>query len=233
MNEELKYKYYSKGFVILKNVLRKKDLDECKKQILNSYKKIFNKELNYKNIHNFLTECENNKEWDKMYVAFKDVCKSKSFLNIAKKLEVLSSKFFNTRTKLITTGYAIGIKNSKRTSYDWHQEKTYYSKIKQKTFHYQFPFFEKCYKSNGTMSVLEGSHALGEILNYSYNRKFKKGVYSYIPKDIELIKKYFREKFLNMDLGDICIFHENIIHKSNINKTNKIRFAGIIRQQAI
>ena len=83
MNKELKYKYYSKGFVILKNVLRKKDLDECKKQILNSYKKIFNKELNYKNIHNFLTECENNKEWDKMYVAFKDVCKSKSFLKFS------------------------------------------------------------------------------------------------------------------------------------------------------
>jgi len=233
MNEELKYKYYSKGFVIIKNVLRKKDLDECKKQILNSYKRVFNKELDYKNIHNFLTKCENNKEWDKMYVAFKDVCKSKSFLNISKKLEVLSSKFFNTRTKLITTAYAIGIKNSKRTSYDWHQEKTYYSKIKKKTFHYQFPFFEKCYKSNGTMSVLEGSHSLGEILNYSYNRKFKRGVYSYIPKDIKLIKKYFREKFLNMDLGDVCIFHENIIHKSNINKTNKIRFAGIVRQQAI
>lgn len=233
MNKELKYKYHSKGFVIIKDVLRKKDLEECKKQILNSYKKIFNKELDYKNIHKFLTECENNKEWDKMYVAFKDVCKSKSFFNISKKLGALSKKFFNTRTKLITTAYAIGIKNSKRTSYDWHQEKTYYSKIKKKTFHYQFPFFEKCYKSNGTMSVLEGSHALGEILNYSYNRKFKKGVYSYIPKDIKLIKKYFKEKFLNMDLGDVCIFHENIIHKSNINKTNKIRFAGIVRQQAI
>ena len=65
------------------------------------------------------------------------------------------------------TGYAIGIKNSKRTSYDWHQEKSYYSKIKKKTFHYQFPFFGKCSKSNGTMSVLEGSHTLGNILNYS------------------------------------------------------------------
>ena len=233
MNEELKYKYYSKGFVIIKNVLRKKDLDECKKQILNSYKRVFNKELDYKNIHNFLTKCENNKEWDKMYVAFKDVCKSKSFFNISKKLGALSKKFFNTRTKLITAAYAIGIKNSKRTSYDWHQEKTYYSKIKKKTFHYQFPFFEKCYKSNGTMSVLEGSHSLGEILNYSYNRKFKRGVYSYIPKDIKLIKKYFREKFLNMDLGDVCIFHENIVHRTNVNKTNKIRFAGIIRQQAL
>lgn len=233
MNLELKYKYYSKGHVIIKGALRKKDLKECRKQLLISYKKIFNKELDNKNIHKFLTECENNKEWDKMYAAFKEVRKSKSFLKISKKLEELSKKFFNVKTKLIGTGYAIGIKNSKRTSYDWHQEKTYYSKMKKNTFHYQFPFFGKCYKSNGTMSVLEGSHTLGEILNYSYKRKFKKGVYSFIPNDINLIKKYFKEKFLNMDLGDVCIFHENIIHKSNINKTNKIRFAGIVRQQAI
>ena len=233
MNTELKYRYYSKGHIVIKGVLNKKDLNECKKQLLISYKKIFNKELDYKNVHKFLTKCENNKEWDKMYVAFQDVCKSKSFFNISKKLEALSKKFFNVKTKSITTGYAIGIKNSKRTSYNWHQEKTYYSKIKKKTFHYQFPFFGKCYKSNGTMSVLEGSHTLGEILNYSYNRKFKKGVYSFIPNDINLIKKHFKEKFLTMDLGDVCIFHEHIIHKSNINKTNKIRFAGIVRQQAI
>ena len=83
------------------------------------------------------------------------------------------------------------------------------------------------------MSVLEGSHTLGEILDYSYNRKQKKGVYSYVPRDIKLMKKYFKEKYLNMDLGDVCIFHENIVHRSNLNKTNKVRFAGINRQQAI
>ena len=84
MNAELKYRYYSKGHIVIKGVLNKKDLNECKKQLLISYKKIFNKELDYKNIHKFLTKCENNKEWDKMYVAFQDVCKSKSFFNISK-----------------------------------------------------------------------------------------------------------------------------------------------------
>lgn len=233
MNKDSKYRFYSKGYIILKNVLAKKDLDNCKKQLLISYNKIFKKKLDYKNIHMFLTKCEHDKEWDKMYVAFKDVCKSKSFSIISKKLEIISKKFFNIKTKPMKTGYAIGIKNSKRTSYDWHQEKTYYSKIKKDTFHYQFPFFGKCSKSNGTMSVLEGSHTLGKILNYSYKQKFKKGVPSYIPKDIKLIKKHFREKYLNMDLGDVCLFHENIVHRTNTNRTNKIRFAGIIRQQAI
>ena len=168
-----------------------------------------------------------------MYDAFNDARNSKAFLKISKKLETLTKNFFNVKPKQLTCAYAIGIKNSTRTSYDWHQEKTYYSKIKKKTFHYQFPFFGKCNKSNGTMSVLEGSHNLGEILDYSYNRKNKKSIYSYIPTDIKLMKKYFKEKYLTMDLGDVCIFHENIVHRSNLNKTNKVRFAGINRQQAI
>ena len=84
MNTELKYKYYSKGHVVIKGVLNKKDLNECKKQILISYKKIFNKELDYKNIHKFLTKCENNKEWDKMYVAFKKYVNQNLFLTYQK-----------------------------------------------------------------------------------------------------------------------------------------------------
>ena len=233
MNISAKYQYYSKGYVVIKNVLNRRDLNECKKQTILSYNKILDKNINYKNIHKLLTEYENKKEWDKMYDAFNNVRNSKAFLKISKKLETLTKKFFNIKAKKLTCGYAIGIKNSKRTSYNWHQEKTYYSNIKKKTFHYQFPFFGKCNKSNGTMSVLEGSHTLGEILDYSYNRKYKKGVYSYIPRDIKLMKKYFKERYLNMDLGDVCIFHENIVHRSNLNKTNKIRFAGINRQQAL
>ena len=83
------------------------------------------------------------------------------------------------------------------------------------------------------MSVLEGSHTLGEISEYTYNRKFRKGVYSYVPKDIKQMTKFFKEKYLIMNIGDVCIFHENIIHRSNKNNTSKIRFAGINRQQVV
>ncbi len=233
MNINLQYQYYSKGYVILKNALNKKDLLECKKQLLKSYKKIFKENVTFDNIHKILSKYEKNKDWDIMYLAFKDACNSKSFLKISKKLEKLSRNFFNLKCKTLTCAYAIGIKNSKRTGYDWHQEKTYYSKIKKKTFHYQFPFFDKCDKSNGTMSVLEGSHTLGEISEYTYNRNFRKGVYSYVPKDIKQMKKFFKEKYLIMNIGDVCIFHENIIHRSNKNNTSKIRFAGINRQEVV
>jgi hypothetical protein len=38
-----------------------------------------------------------------------------------------------------------------------------------------------------------------------------------------------KRNFFNMKLTDLAIFHENLIHKSNKNFTNKIRFSGIIR----
>ena len=138
MNRSAKYQYYSKGYVVIKNVLNRRDLNECKKQTILSYNKILDKNINYKNIHKLLTEYENKKEWDKMYDAFNNVRNSKAFLKISKKLETLTKNFFNIKAKKLTCGYAIGIKNSKRTSYNWHQEKTYYSK---KNFSLSIPFF--------------------------------------------------------------------------------------------
>ena len=50
---------------------------------------------------------------------------------------------------------------------------------------------------------------------------------------VNRIIKKFKEKFINMRLGDIVMFDENIIHKSNKNSSNKIRFVGIIRHQLL
>ena len=74
---------------------------------------------------------------------------------------------------------------------------------------------------------------IGHIKNLYNIQKHSKSVYSFVPKDIKEIKKNFSEKFLNIQMGDVCVFHENIIHRSNANKSNKIRFAGIVRQQVV
>ena len=91
-------------------------------------------------------------------------------------------------------------------------------------FKYDDNFFSR--NINLGLDLQGGSYLLLEIDN-------KPVVTQQLQNKLIQLKKYFKEKFLNMDLGDVYIFHENIIHKSNINKTNKIRFAGIVRQQAI
>ena len=131
----------------------------------------------------------------------------------------------------INAGLNIGIKDSKRTAYRWHQEKPYYKNIS--TIHFQFPILNAFSKKNGTMSVLSGSHKLGFIKKTITSQQHKKSVYSYIPKDIRKIEKKFVEKSIIMKLKDIVVFDENVLHRSNKNLTNKIRFAGTVRCQII
>ena len=79
------------------------------------------------------------------------------------------------------------------------------------------------------MSVLKGSNKLGFIREVTNKKLNKKSINSYVPKDIKKIKKNLPEKFINMHLKDIVLFDENLIHKSNENRTKKVRFAGVVR----
>ena len=79
------------------------------------------------------------------------------------------------------------------------------------------------------MSVLKGSNKLGFIREVTNKKLSKKSINSYVPKDIKKIKKNLPEKFINMHLKDIVLFDENLIHKSNENRTKKVRFAGVVR----
>ena len=90
-------------------------------------------------------------------------------------------------------------------------------------------FFLPLRKSNGTMSVLTGSHKIGFIKKVKNVKLSKKSINSFVPKNITALKKKYSEKFINMNLRDVVLFNENIIHKTNNNISNKIRFACIIR----
>ena len=56
MKLEVKLKYYSKGYVVLKKFINKQDLNNCKRELINNYKKVFKKEKQLKNIYNFLAK---------------------------------------------------------------------------------------------------------------------------------------------------------------------------------
>ena len=60
-----------------------------------------------------------------------------------------------------------------------------------------------------------------------------KAVNTFVPKNIDKIKASHPEKYLNLSLRDLGLFDQNIIHKSNRNLTDKIRFAGIIRLEIL
>ena len=96
----------------------------------------------------------------------------------------------------------------------------------------QFPLFRKADKANGTMSVLESSHKLGE-LSYKSEQKTKDSLINLIPKNIELYQKKFKEVYCIMKRGDVVIFSNDTLHRSNYNTSSYTRFSGVVRINSI
>jgi len=223
-----KKKFSENGYVIIKNFLSTKEASEFENTLYKTYTSQLKTIVDKENIHSIIQDYERRGYYDKLYMAYKKFGISSTFKKFSRKLVKLTSIIFNNKSKSINCGLVIGINGSKRTNYEWHQEKPYYPKIS--TVHYQFPllnFFTS--KKNGTMSVLKGSNKLGFIREVTNKKLSKKSINSYVPKDIKKIKKNLPEKFINMHLKDIVLFDENLIHKSNENRTKKVRFAGVVR----
>lgn len=230
MNKEKSY-FEKNGYVILKDFLSIKETGDLKKMLIDGYKKYLEVDVSEDNISQKIVDYEKKGFHDQLYSAFKAIHSSSYFKKIGQKLSEFSKKELNLNTKLINTGYAIGIKDAKRTAYDWHQEKPYYKNIN--TIHFQFPMIYPCNEKNGTMSVLEGSHTLGYIKDVSNVKLDKKSVNSFVPKQMDEYLDIYPEKSINMSLRDVAIFDQNIIHRTNKSYVEEVRFAGIIRLEVI
>ena len=220
-------KYEKNGFIILKNFITKKEIDTFEKKLFLIYSNNLKEIINKKNVHKIINAREKNGDYDLLYKCYMHYIKSSPFKSIQKKFSLFSKSIYKKNFKYLNSGMAIGIRNSKRTSYDWHQEKSYYN-VKN-TIHFQFPIISPARKINGTMSVLKSSHELGEIKKVKNIKLTKKSINTLKPSNIEKIKNKYVEKHIAMNLGDACMFNENIVHRSNKSYTKMIRFVPIIR----
>ena len=220
--------YKKNGYIVLKNFLKKSEKKEFSENLFNVYSKVLKKNINHKTIHKIISIYEKEKKYDELYTAFKMFSNNKMYVKISRNLSNLAKKIhINKKFKIVNTGMAIGIKNSTRTAYKWHQEKPYYNKLE--TIHFQFSAFGICNKKNGTMSVLKGSHKHGFQKKTNNIKKHNKAINSFVPKNINILKRKFDEKSVNLNVQDIVVFNQYLIHRTNKNLTNKIRFAANIR----
>jgi ectoine hydroxylase-related dioxygenase (phytanoyl-CoA dioxygenase family) len=226
----LKKNFDNDGFIVIKKFLSIAEIKQFEKSLLKIYSNITKKKLTHIHVHKAVIDAEKNKDFDLLYSCLKKFIVSSPYKKLKKKFSNLSQQIFKKKYKYLNSGMAIGIKGSKRTAYDWHQEQSYYS-VKN-TIHFQFPIITKARKTNGTMSVLKGSQKAGPINKVKNIKLSKKSINTLLPKNINNLKKIFKEVYINMDLGDVCMFSENIVHKTNKSYSNKVRFVPIIRLQS-
>ncbi len=220
-------KFENHGYVFFRKAIPSQKLKKLEKKLFLIYSKVLCINVNSKNFSDIIHDFEKNKRYEILYTAYQKFIKCSEFKDIAISIKKLYSKIYFKKASLLKTGVAIGLNNSTRTAYKWHQEKSYYNNFK--TLHYQFPILNKCTKNNGTMSFLDKSHKRGFIKQSKNIKKGKSHINSYVPNNISILKKKYKIRYAQMNLRDIVMFNENIIHRSNPNLTNKVRLAGIIR----
>jgi len=127
----------------------------------------------------------------------------------------------------ISSGILLGIPNDKRLVYDFHQESSYMKGFSD-IFNIHFPILRTSSIENGTMSVLSGSHKLGH-LDYDKKRFSENSYTNLTPKDILKIQDSYTEQHCYLEVGDVIIFHKDLIHKSNNNLSELTRPVGVHR----
>jgi ectoine hydroxylase-related dioxygenase (phytanoyl-CoA dioxygenase family) len=134
----------------------------------------------------------------------------------------------NNPVFLNQVGFLLGMPNNLRLSYDWHQDGTYHDEGSFSVIHVWFPIFNSSSLFNGAMSLLDGSHK-EDLLDYSKLKHSSAGYTSNRPKVInEKISKY-EERCCSLELGDCLFFCDNLIHRSNLNQSDKCRIIGILK----
>jgi hypothetical protein len=127
----------------------------------------------------------------------------------------------------IAKAILLGLPDDERLVYDFHQESNYmfgFSNI----FNFHFPFLCDATVENGTMSVLKSSHRLGNL--EFRESKFSENSYTdRVPIEINEIQKDFEEIDCVLELGDVLVFDQHLIHKSNRNRSSECRLVGISR----
>ena len=126
-------------------------------------------------------------------------------------------------------GLVLGLPNTQRLSYGWHQDSSYYPQMEARNLvHIWFPIFRPAIASNGAMSFLKDSHKSGQI-NFSRIKPEAGGYTTCLTENVARLIENFEEVSVDISPGDCVFFHSHLIHKSNPNVSSFARIAGVMK----
>lgn len=129
-------------------------------------------------------------------------------------------------------GLLMGIPFDERIAYDWHQEINYHEHIEE-VVHFWIPVIGATSIENGTLSAIEGSHKLGKLPFKLKEKTVANSVTNLVIQNIDEIKKNHKEYFFNASPGDLIGLHSYVVHRSNKNESDKVRFVISVRLASI
>ncbi len=242
MNKLIKFKYKldknthdffkKNGYIIYKNIISKKEIDDFKSELSNiikSYcKKNFTK-LKYKSFDDWLNKpliYMSKSKKTGIGEIYDTIFNTPSFFRICgnKKIEQIIKFLLNGNNQMSLYGHTnrcrIDPPEDERRTYDWHQE-TFYTIPKSNYIQTWSPLIYPSTIQNGTIEICPKSHLEG-IPKQNWYQKRNKAIQILINKKI--IEKY-EPISININPGDVLLFSGRLAHKSGRNLSKKVRFS--------
>ncbi len=213
-------KFNSDGFVVLKNVLKKKEiiklmneLDKLKYKVVKKHNQFFHKtsDNKFNTIHNI----------QKFH-------RQGEIINLTKnkKINYACKKILKNEIKVRNIEFFLKPKKTGMPS-PFHQDNYYWNVINANALNVWIACSNASEK-NGGLCYLKSSHKLGTIEHEISNMK---GSSQRIPKNI-INKLNFKKIYPKLKSGDCLIHHPEIIHGSYKNNSNKDRVGFVISYAA-
>ena len=237
----LEKKYLENGYVILRDFFPKKTLSRFRNSILGHIVNQLNKH-NLKDFkdpfNNGLIELNkirmNKNNLDSVQIIYNTVRKlpelfelisDEQLLKVIKRLSGLETINSDLSPYIWETFCRIDPPKDGTFDLKWHQE-SYFTLPNSNSVQLWAPIInDVSLEETGTISVIKKSHLYGELKhsivrhNDSYiSESIKDERINYVNSDLENFK---------LNVGDVLLFHENLIHKTLNNKGDKVRYTMI------
>ena len=224
--EDVKLFYDKHGYVTLKAYIPSEYLDDVVRDLGAIFEPYSSESENP--IDSGIIELDKNNQ-KRLYELHNAANKSTAFKFLSRFLSdvVRNISGITSPTLEIASGLLLSIPKDDRLVYDFHQESSYMKEFDD-IFNIHYPLLRTSTIENGTMSILPGTHKLG-VLEYEASRKSENSYTDLRPKRIEEIEATCAEFHCYLELGDVIIFHKDLIHKSNYNASTLCRPVGIQR----
>ena len=215
--EKMIKKFNQNGFIILRNFLTQKKINQVKKDLF-IYLKKNNKNFTSKEINLVNKGKVNSLHNLKNFIHAKDLKKNIHLKQIAEKL--LGEEVEDMGSELFAKPAKFGLKSPA------HQD-NYYWCLKKGNALTVWIALNDASKKNGGIYYYVGSHKKNI---YQHKPSFAPGS-SQTVKQLSYLKKY-KVFFPKLKSGDCLIHHSKIVHGSNENKSNKDRKGLTVRFKA-
>jgi ectoine hydroxylase-related dioxygenase (phytanoyl-CoA dioxygenase family) len=240
MSKKLSDKFFYDGYVVVKNILTKNDINLVKNfssEILNDFSKYTKiKYLDYKcwDDPKFTIKIMKfRKNYRELFSFFYDTIQSNIVLkqicsknNIVKKIKqilgISSNKISHSNVILRIDG-----PDDPRNIYDWHQERSYYPMNEDGNGMVVWIPLVNIEEKIGPLHAAIGSHKEG-FLRPNIIKKKGFSTQKKVPK--QYLKKYQNKlTAIKLNAGDAIFMHMNTFHRSGMNASNLFRLSIVSR----